>query len=538
MTDTKVKTYKLYDNQEKHVQEMEVIYKKYKRVLNLSMCGVGKTLCAFELAKRLNMKILALAPLSVVENAWYWHMKEYPELRNYCIGAHCYDSFKSKNKGFVEDDKKGGLKATEFLRELIVKYNILFVFDEISRGKDNKTLLSKSLVAIIEAVEELNVGGIVLLSGTPFDFIENSETFLRYLSIYTADEIIEFGGSKITNRKGYNEIINKCSAINKTKTDKILNTIKLTNKESVNTILYELLYNIIIPEYSSYIDGKINIDIRNSFMPMNDKEYEFYYTYMQKLEKAYVQYGDQGIIGSGLVNVLREFEMVGLYLFIDRIIQLLKNPKNKIVVFLNYLDTLYSFNEEMEKMGIEYETIYGEKTEKQRIKSIEQFQHNNKCRVITLQMETGSYGLSLDDKIGGDEGFTRYSLISSCTFKFLSLLQAFFRTSRANTKSKAYVEIMYGYNKSNRDKNIENILKLGDKDKINSILEKRYDYNTEIDLITKMIGNDVKIQLENIIEKGTRVLNNWSKKNKTLETIDACKMLCSYISDIKDYILD
>lgn len=79
-------------------------------------------------------------------------------------------------------------------------------------------------------------------------------------------------------------------------------------------------------------------------------------------------------------------------LLIDKLSDLAANG-HKTVVFFNFVAGIEIAGEELERLGIEYETMTGSTTKRKNV--IDRFQNNPECKVLLMTLKTGGVGLNL-----------------------------------------------------------------------------------------------------------------------------------------------
>lgn len=72
-----------------------------------------------------------------------------------------------------------------------------------------------------------------------------------------------------------------------------------------------------------------------------------------------------------------------------------KTANHKIVVFSQFVKMLSLIKTEIGKLGIDYEYLDGQCTQKQRKESVNRFQEDNNCRVFLISLKAGGTGINL-----------------------------------------------------------------------------------------------------------------------------------------------
>jgi len=137
-----------------------------------------------------------------------------------------------------------------------------------------------------------------------------------------------------------------------------------------------------------------------------------------------------------ITKARRRIESIKTPIFIELIE---KNIDSRsIVVFVNFLDTLYAISEHFTKKQIGHSIVIGDQDIAERLQQVNDFQ-NNVNKLILCTISAGSESISLHDTHGNNP---RMSLISP-SWSARELLQALGRIYRAGLKSPVYQEIVF-----------------------------------------------------------------------------------------------
>lgn len=108
----------------------------------------------------------------------------------------------------------------------------------------------------------------------------------------------------------------------------------------------------------------------------------------------------------------------------------------KIVIGIHYKETMNRFKNNFNDLGLDYLLIDGSVKDKQRI--IDEFQNNDKYKLLITNIGCINTGVDLDDKIGNQP---RVVFIVP-NFKFTETLQFMYRFKRLNSKSEPFIFIL------------------------------------------------------------------------------------------------
>jgi SNF2 family DNA or RNA helicase len=140
--------------------------------------------------------------------------------------------------------------------------------------------------------------------------------------------------------------------------------------------------------------------------------------------------------GNPLTFILRaqqRIEILKIPIFIEMCNDLRHNNYS-VVIFVNFTKTLEVLCDMLHTSS----KIYGEQTQSERMKVIDDFQ-SNKTSIIVCNIKAGGIGISLHDTTGTNP---RASLISP-TWSSIDLVQALGRIHRAGGKTKSLQRIIY-----------------------------------------------------------------------------------------------
>jgi hypothetical protein len=142
----------------------------------------------------------------------------------------------------------------------------------------------------------------------------------------------------------------------------------------------------------------------------------------------------------GITRALQMIETAKISMFVREAKELLElNPNYKIVICLNYVDTIKDIQRELSQYNPL--VLYGATNEAQRGRVISQFQQEDtRFRVLIGNIECLSTGIDLDDKNGN---YPRFVLVSP-NYRIITLEQLTYRFLRMDTKSDTDLHFVFG----------------------------------------------------------------------------------------------
>lgn len=299
-----------------------------------------------------------------------------------------------------------------------------------------------------------NICGIYFMSTTPFDKQEHLINFCHMVGIITKKSLISKETGKMV---GLAELREYCSNLDSEKTNNVIGTMSINYKNAEN-IAYQLCVNVFLPHISSFInkikltdeeldemidvlDEKSSFDSENIEVTPYEDENEnnssvkqtIYNTFckMSPIGLSIIKYGLSMIHSSSYSKIEVTKEMDSYYEKITKepsplksrncithgiitihtikvyesicpmAIQYLNEVENsKIVIFLDYKETVQIAERELEKYGVLTMTGDIKKTEdREHVRML--FQENNlNHRVLIATNQTSSTGVEFDDKNG------------------------------------------------------------------------------------------------------------------------------------------
>jgi len=413
---------KLLKYQITHTENIIRIIRTNNSVLDASDTGTGKTYTAIASCAQLGFEPIIICPKTVMAN---WRIVcEYFEISKYLIVN--YETIRLC-KYYVGDKriKYKYLKYYPQTNNTIEKFvwnhtemspNTVFIFDEAHKCSDIGTLNAKLLLS---AKMTTNFP-LILLSATISDNTEKFKLFF-YILNFIDKQTVEANNIDFVS---YMRIVEQW----------------MSREAKPMVRIHRMLY----PARAS----RMSIDVLGDLFPqtqivaqpytMGRKEERLIEKEYQTISQCLEELSDKRKADKGnpLVRILRARQKIEL-LKIPTFVELAKDYISEgfsVVVFVNFTNTLQS----IAKMLSTDCLIYGEQSDSEREKNINNFQ-SNKSNIIICNIRAGGVGISLHDIHGKHP---RVSLISP-TFSSIDLTQALGRIHRANGMSKSLQRIIY-----------------------------------------------------------------------------------------------
>ena len=145
---------------------------------------------------------------------------------------------------------------------------------------------------------------------------------------------------------------------------------------------------------------------------------------------------------AGITRAMQVIETGKISLFHSVGLEALENhPQSKIVIAVNYTETIQDLKDLFQKSGYAVVTLTGSMTILQRTGAIEAFQMaSTDVRVLLANQAVCSTGIDLDDK---DGNWPRVCFVSP-NYSTITAYQLCHRFQRADTRSDAAVHFVYG----------------------------------------------------------------------------------------------
>ena len=455
--------------QVEHVENLCESIKNYKRALDASDTGTGKTYTSIAICIILNLRPFIVCPKSVY-SSWIKILEHY----NYDESE--YDIYtyneleKHKWLSIVDEEYVWNFKKSKFQ-----ECQYLFIYDEAHKCKNRLTINAR----ILKALSDCDVN-ILLLSATivdkPFYFI-----IIGYvLKLYDDYE------------EGFKWIGN-------------------ITKKSKNNLLISI-HNELFNKYASRmcIDDiedlfKRNTVIMDGIEMSNDFKIEQQYDLLNELMNDKLANKM-----SGIQHIRENIELLKINSFIRITNENLEQGKS-VAIFVNFTKTLVELSKHFNTKCV----IYGQQTKEERSENIKLFS-TDQSRIIICNIQSGGCGISLHDTIGNHP---RISLISP-TWSAQDLIQVLGRIHRATGKTDVIQRILFCKNtfeenigkiikeKINNIQMLNNGSKKLKNDNMKNILENEYK------IITKQKERDTVIYQTHDFEKIQNILDGLYEQQK------------------------
>lgn len=293
--------------------------------------------------------------------------------------------------------------------------NTIYIFDEVHRCANLDTENSALLFAAKKTLSP-----ILILSATIADFPEKFKPFFYILNFIEVEQV---KASNIDDKK-YMRIIDEWIFRDKKPMVRIHTMLypKRASRMRID-ILGDLFPQTQITATPYTLDKKRAIEIEQEYSKLHSELEEI------KNKKSKDKINPLTLI----LRAHQRIEILKIPTFIELCNDFRQN-KYSVVIFVNFTKTLETLCDMLHTTS----KIYGEQTQEERSKIIDDFQEN-KTNIIICNIKAGGIGISLHDIYGNHP---RISLISP-TWSSIDLVQALGRIHRAGGKSKSLQRIIY-----------------------------------------------------------------------------------------------
>lgn len=448
------------------------ILKSRFSVGNVSPTGMGKTIITLAAASHMNLIPFTIGtPLSL--NTWenesakygyqWYNGISYQKLRGKITQDEINKYGVTNEKGHTYIFKNNTYKPVYFTYEEgeffpsklildMIQMGYLFIYDEVHLAKNQDTATSQVCAALSKAIVQSNSRSrICVLSATPYDKIKFSESLLKIFGIVTKDKMYVYDKSSRTYQlegHGMHELISWAKHIDNDKTSNLLRKYPKSSmkKGLIMQLIHELFIQVIKDAFITKAVAMYptKLDIKAGYFRLSKTGQ----LRLRQIEDDMVRATDfditTGKIGKHLD--LGKFQaaihaMENLKIEIpSRVIpnDLDNNPNKKILLYLWHIDSI----DEACRLLRKYNpmVINGSTKNNERAKIINKFQSpNNECRLLIVNIASGSESISLDDKYGN---FPRRTYIMA-NYYYMKQVQASGRIQRMSSKSDGEVIIIF-----------------------------------------------------------------------------------------------
>jgi len=444
-----------------HFNHVCNILKHHHSYLDTSNMGSGKSYIVFNIAKTFGLSLVVICPLSMIE---LWES----ESENYGIQVKKIVTYQSL-RGTVKSPPSHGLlerdgdkfKATDSFKQMI-KEGILLVFDESHNLKNETAQLSAAHALVNALTKELSSSRVALLSATPCDKPTQAESLLKMLGFIENDKLLTYSLATDTyDYLGIKELINICYHYDPLTTRAMLGYQRI-DRNMAYELCYYLFLDILKPKVvSSMPNPKIDFikDACNGYYNMTIEDLQLLYDGITLLKRStrFNEKNDSVNLKSGnwadITAALMMIEKSKLNTMVRLAYTTLKeNPKAKVILYFNYLDSINKVAEFLSEFNPL--VLTGKTTKKERTDFINKFQcPTEEYRLLISNPKVGGVGINLDDR---DGNWPRFMYVIP-TYSSIDLHQATGRIYRITTKSKATIRFIYSKQLTN-ETNILNAL--------------------------------------------------------------------------------
>lgn len=459
---------KLLPHQRLHCRNLRFILQKTRRGIDTSPLGAGKSYIATALGKSLGLFPVILAPNATRKN-WrdaashigvkhqfyqYSVFQRKPPPFTQALGA-------AERMGPMEietaeasegapdlsewdgvirgtEHNQTGLALSQEWRHFLQK-PILLVLDESQLLKNN-SMRTKIVTMMVRSIYELGHprSCVLLASATPFEQRHHVIRLMRLLNIWESDQLA------VTNPhlnrqelRGLQEIIDYANWIMPSKYP--VNFTGTLHEKAYKWIMHRIYPNLT----SAMPPGGLpfHMDAKNLFYNLSGPQLNIVRNGVNELDQgvtslylAHLQGDELGKIARAMLQI--EKGKIGLFITCAK--KILEQKQTKVVILLNYTETL----KQVAKWLAPYHPIIinGETKMGSRPEMIGRFQEPNlNCRVLIGNLGILAQGVDLDDQHGA---FPRHMIISPSYF-LSRLYQATGRILRSKTKSQPRAHFIY-----------------------------------------------------------------------------------------------
>lgn len=454
----------LQPQQQAHVDRLAEILGKHKCAIDLSVMGAGKTYTAsyLSLLPQLGFAhVVIVCPVSV-QPKWNSMGKKHAVPILKCISYHNLRAAKGRQPAhgmlhrFDQPVDVNGrnvnrvrFEATEELKQAADE-GLLLVVDEFQHLK-NISAQFEAARSLVKAVKGSSRSRCLLLSGSPFDRVEHSVALLKTLGIMVADELTVYDRSSRTTRwTGAQEVVDACKGINEQMTQQVVEAWKFC---APTQMAYQLFQQVVKPAVQSSMPQPAldhQVSKYNAFYAMDPPET------LPKLvasidalkgvvgynsAKNTVDFATSGVTNTmgALTMALLAIERLKLPTMISAARKYLQgNPHSKLVVCVNYTDSINELREELASFAPL--VLDGRVPMEARACVIDRFQQPDLgWRLLIGNVHVCSTGIDLDDKHGH---IPRLCIVSP-SYHTLTIHQLGHRFLRLDSKGSSEVQMFY-----------------------------------------------------------------------------------------------
>jgi len=355
----------------------------HKRMMAVdsSQTGTGKTVSCILTLGKFGVPFVVCCPKSIISHWRRWI--EAFALSHLCLGVYGWEALKL---GKYPQIYNGQGVWFERAREKRV-----VVFDEAHRAKSHKTLASRMLRAASEKGIYL-----VLLSATLIQSVLDLSGLAYPLKLITSQAswypfARGFGARLHPHWRGYDD---NSDAADWRRLYALLDPIRVRTLRSEVTTIVPVLTQV------DLLDCGALAEIRAMYEDIASEVRA-----LEALESSAMQ------IITARLRGRQKIELLKVPLFVQEVLRHLGEPGTKVAVFLNFAASLAAMSQQLSEKDVPCGTIEGSVNERERAIALEAFNAPGSMRVLLLNCQAGSEGISLHDTTPGGKS-PRVALIS------------------------------------------------------------------------------------------------------------------------------
>jgi hypothetical protein len=441
----------LLQNQKEHVERISSILDGNHFAFDLSMMGSGKTYTSTCIAHLRKLSVIVICPASVIPK-WKSIKTNNPDVKFHLITS--FQSLRSTKlhqpshgllyRREMENSNLAEFQVTPLLEEYI-REGALVIIDEIQNIKNVSIQLFavQALTRLIVTAPRTSKSKLLLLSASPIDKATQAVEIFRGLGILLRP-LTQYNPAILSNVwTGLRDIHEFCLGINASATKHV--EPKQYWELSYDNFVYRLFQHVLLRYCSSQMKEKkhpCTLTKANAYYTIDEEGEEIMKRGMHVLTTATcftegnVVWDAQRI--SSISRALQVIETGKIKLFVRIARQYLTNTQGKIVLAMNYSESLNDLRRDLaDYMPLSLE---GSSSVLQREVVLQKFAAPSlENRVLVCNQSVASTGIDLDDKHGN---FPRLCLVSP-NYSSITAFQLGHRFLRMDTKSNASVHFVY-----------------------------------------------------------------------------------------------
>ena len=406
---------RLRQHQEEHYQNIVNTIQRYHGYIDTSTMGCGKTVVTTKLSIDYGLPMIIVCTCSG-KQAWLREQRRYGSS---IVAVITYQSLRSVtgkqpkhgllNRHDLKDENNKStvsFSATDLLLRYI-NSGILFVMDEIQKIKNNSDQY-KACKAITHAIVNASNSRFACLSGSPFDQEKQCVNLLKLLGIVRSAKLFvhhkDTGELKLY---GTQELIDFCNNIDPIQTERTISDYSL-NPKNVAGLCFRLYVDVVMKAMCSSMPPltlAVNKDVANGYYNMGEEEADELNRGIRDLSGA-TRYDDKsgnidgkqinwGCLTKALIRI--ELAKVGILIRLAKR-DLDNDPNCKVVVFVNYIDTINQLSLTLQ----EYSPLilFGGTKEKDRPLIVHAFQNIPQYRLLIGNIKVLGKSIDLHQATG------------------------------------------------------------------------------------------------------------------------------------------